>query len=147
MESVTGERHSIASSSIIGDDNDTTSISTLDRASRQWMVKASQGDYHVLAKKLKDDPGLAKHTDFISGYTALHWAAKRGNLNVVKLLVGGYSVHVNQKSHGGYTPLHLACQFGHQEIFDILVETFGADSHLRDNSGRKPIHYLNVVRQ
>ena len=37
-----------------------------------------------------------------------------GNLDMVKLLAGNYSVPVNVKSHGGYTPLHLACQFGHQ---------------------------------
>ena len=146
MERMPGERQTRPSSSIRGEDNDTTSMTTLHLTSRKWIMKASQGDYHVLAKMLKENPGLAKHTDFISGYTALHWAAKSGNLNVVKLLAGGYCVPVNQKSHGGYTPLHLACQFGHSEVFDILIKAYGADSHLRDNSGRKPIHYLNVVR-
>ena len=61
---------------------------------------------------------------------------------MVKLLAGGYSVHVNQKSHGGYTALHLACQFGNQELFDILVNAYGADPHLRDNSGRKPRKFM-----
>ena len=65
-------------------------------------------------------------------------AAKHGNLDMIKLLAGSYSVQVNLKSHGGYTPLHLACQFGHQEVFDILVKAYGADPHSRDNSGRKP---------
>ena len=109
------------------------------------MVKASQSEYHSLAKMLKDDPRLARQKDFISGYTALHWAAKRGNLNVVKLLAGSYSAHVNAKSNGGYTPLHLACQFGHRDVSDLLIETYGADQHLRDNSGRKPIHYMTIV--
>ena len=31
-----------------------------------------------MVKMLLDDPRLAKHKDFISGYTALHWAAKHG---------------------------------------------------------------------
>ena len=73
MTSMPGDRQSRASSSIRGDDNETSSISTLDQTSKQWMVKASQGDYHALAKMLKDDPRLAKHKDFVSGYTALHW--------------------------------------------------------------------------
>lgn len=142
-----GERQSRGSSTVRGDDNETSSISTLDQTAKQWMVKAAQGDYHSLAKMLQDDPRLAKHKDFVSGYTALHWAAKHGNLDMVKLLAGSYSVQVNQKSHGGYTPLHLACQFGHQEVFDILVKAYGADPHLRDNSGRKPRQYMVVQDQ
>ena len=77
MSSMPGDRQSRASSSIRGDDNETSSISTLDQTSKQWMVKASQGDYHALAKMLKDDPRLAKHKDFVSGYTALHWVINR----------------------------------------------------------------------
>ena len=73
MSSLPGERQSRASSTIRGDENETSSISTLDQTAKQWMVKASQGDYHSLAKMLKDDPRLAKHKDFVSGYTALHW--------------------------------------------------------------------------
>merc|ERR1712226_1502964 len=147
MTSISGERQPRASSSIRGDENETSSISTLDQTAKQWMVKASQGDYQALAKMLKDDPRLAKHKDFVSGYTALHWAAKHGNLDMVKLLAGSYAVQVNQKSHGGYTPLHLACQFGHQEVFDILVKAYGADPHSRDNSGRKPRQYMVVQDQ
>ncbi|CAB4067482.1 unnamed protein product [Lepeophtheirus salmonis] len=96
-------------------DDDTSSISTLDQNVKQWMIKASQGDYHALVKMLLDDDRLAKHKDFTSGYTALHWACKYGNLDMVKLLCGNYKVDVNSKSHGGYTPLHLSCQFGNQE--------------------------------
>jgi hypothetical protein len=34
-----------------------------------------------MIKMLQDDPRLAKHKDFISGYTALHWAAKHGKFS------------------------------------------------------------------
>ena len=88
---------------------------------------------------------LAKSKDFITGYTALHWAAKHGNLDLVKLLAGNYQVDVNVKSHGGYTPLHLACQFGHQEVFDILVKAYGADPNTRDNAGKKPRQYMQLT--
>ena len=66
----------------------------------------------------RDDPKLAKHKDFVSGFTALHWACKHGNMDLVKLLAGNYGVPVNIKSHGGYTPLHMACQHGHQDVFE-----------------------------
>ena len=67
-------------SSVLRDDesHDSSSISTLDQTVKQWMVKAAQGDYLSLVKMLRDEPKLAKHKDFTSGYTALHWAAKHG---------------------------------------------------------------------
>lgn len=123
-------------------DDDSSSISTLDQTAKQWMIRAAQGDYHSMVKMLLEDPRLAKHKDFISGYTALHWAAKHGNLDMVKLLAGNYSVPVNVKSHGGYTPLHMACQFGHQEVFSLMVKVYKADPHIRDNAGKKPRQYM-----
>jgi ankyrin repeat protein len=64
-------------------------------------------------KMLRDDPRLSKAKDFTTGYTALHWAAKQGNLDLVKLLAGNYQVNVNVRSFGGYTPLHLGKIFPH----------------------------------
>ena len=127
------------------DSHDSSSISTLDHVSKQWMVHAAKCDYIGLVKMLRDDPRLAKSKDFTSGYTALHWAAKHGNLDLVKLLAGNYQVDVNIKSHGGYTPLHLACQFGHQEVFDTLVKAYGADANARDNAGKKPRQYMQLT--
>ena len=68
-------------------DHDSSSISTLDQVVKQWMVAAAKCDYTTLFKMLRDDPRLAKAKDFTSGYTALHWACKHGNLDLVKLLV------------------------------------------------------------
>jgi len=127
------------------DSHDSSSISTLDQAVKQWMVAAAKGDYHTLMKMLRDDPRLSKAKDFTTGYTALHWAAKQGNLDLVKLLAGNYQVNVNVRSYGGYTPLHLACQFGHQEVFDLLVKAYSADANMRDNSGKKPRQYMKSV--
>ena len=88
---------------------------------------------------------LVNFKDFINGYTALHWAAKQGNIEVIKLLAGKYQADVNIKSYGGYTPLHIACQHNYHEIFDILVEKFEADQNIRDNSGKKPRQYLQLT--
>ena len=93
-------------------------------ALRTEQSASSSREVDGLRSLLRGHPNLLDHRDFIHGYTALHWAAKRGNLNVVKLLAGSYSAHVNAKSNGGYTPLHLACQFGHRDVFDILVERY-----------------------
>ncbi|XP_059484022.1 uncharacterized protein LOC132201680 [Neocloeon triangulifer] len=70
---------------------------------------------------------------------ALHWAAKHGNLDVIKLIAGAYQVNPNIRS--GLTPLHLAVQFGHDEVRDLLIRVYGADPDIRDFSGKKPEHY------
>ena len=106
------------------DTTDSSSITTIDPTVKQWMVHTSKGDYQTAAKMLTENPKLARHRDFTNGYTGLHWAAKHGNLDMVKLLAGTYQANVNVKSHGGYTPLHIAAQHNHQEVFDLLVQVF-----------------------
>ncbi|ELR60228.1 Ankyrin repeat domain-containing protein 43 [Bos mutus] len=85
--------------------------------------------------------------DFMSGFTALHWAAKSGDLEMVQQLVevarrGGARVDVNARSHGGYTPLHLAALHGHEDAAVLLVVRLGAQVHVRDHSGRRAYQYL-----
>ncbi|KRF84947.1 uncharacterized protein Dvir_GJ13806, isoform C [Drosophila virilis] len=76
-----------------------------------------------------------------SQYTALHWAAKHGNEDVVKLIAGTYKADVNAKTHGGYTPLHLATQFGRQNIYELLWNVYKANRDIMDWSGNKPLDY------
>ena len=40
-----------------------------------------------------------RHRDFTCGYTALHWACKHGNLDMVKLLAGTYQVTKSRQTH------------------------------------------------
>ena len=104
------------------DTTDSSSITTIDPTIKQWMVMTSKGDYQAAAKMLMENPKLARHRDFTNGYTGLHWAAKHGDTDLVKLLAGTYQANVNAKSHGGYSPLHIAAQHNHQEVFDLLVQ-------------------------
>ncbi|XP_076335970.1 uncharacterized protein LOC143239064 [Tachypleus tridentatus] len=72
--------------------------------------------------------------------TALHWAAKHGNADVIKLIAGTHRVDVNVRT--GYTALHIAAMAGHEGIMELLTSTYEADPSIRDYSGRKPHHYL-----
>ncbi|XP_025190538.1 ankyrin repeat domain-containing protein SOWAHB isoform X3 [Melanaphis sacchari] len=122
------------------DEEDTISMTSLDPKTKEWVVKSAKCDYQALAKLASENSGIAKFKDPITS-TALHWAAKHGNMDLVKMLAGTYSVNVNAKTNGGYTPCHLALQFGHEEIYKILIESYGADPNVRDYSGRKPRQY------
>ncbi|XP_018301397.1 ankyrin repeat domain-containing protein SOWAHB isoform X1 [Mycetomoellerius zeteki] len=128
------------------DEDDSASVaSQLDGKSREWLVRASQGDYQALAKLAAEEPRLTRLKDPTSGYTALHWGAKHGNENIVKLIAGTYKDYiksVNETTNGGYTPLHIAMQFGHENIFNLLVQVYGANQDIRDYSGRKARQYL-----
>jgi len=100
------------------------------------------GDSDTITKMLKDDPTLVDTQDITSGYTALHWAAKIGNMDLIKLLAEDYKSNVNAKTNGGYTPLHISCQFGHQDVFNVLIRMYRADHSIRDNSGKTARQYF-----
>uniref|UniRef100_A0AAQ4Q8U9 Sosondowah ankyrin repeat domain family member Aa n=1 Tax=Gasterosteus aculeatus aculeatus TaxID=481459 RepID=A0AAQ4Q8U9_GASAC len=96
---------------------------------------------------LLQDTRLAQKKDFMSGFTALHWAAKNGNSEMIHRLVDtprrrGTYVDINSKAHGGYTPLHIAAMHGHGEVAALLVQRYGANVNERDHDGKKASHYL-----
>ena len=69
------------------------------------------------------------------GTTALHWAAMRGDAEMVTvLLYAGANVRATTRL-GGYTPLHLASQRGHEAVIEALVKS-GANPNLRDRHRR-----------
>ncbi|NXS52518.1 SWAHA protein, partial [Brachypteracias leptosomus] len=120
----------------------------LEEAEHQWLVMAAGGQWtQQLHGLLLGDASLAARRDFISGFTALHWAAKNGNCDMVTNIIraaekGGAHVNVDARSHGGYTALHLAAIHGQEKVITMLVYSYHAKTDLRDYSGKKPHQYL-----
>ena len=67
------------------------------------------------------------------GLTPLMWAATKGNLEVVKLLLA-QNVDLDKISNEGKTALILAAENGRFEIAQHLIDN-GADKDIRDQSG------------
>lgn len=120
----------------------------LEASEHEWLVNATNGRWnHKLHGLIMTDSDLAGKRDFISGFTALHWAAKSGNTEMVKLLFdlsqrNGCSINVNERSFGGYTPLHIAAIHECKDVILMLTRDYNSNVNIRDNSGKKPYHYL-----
>ena len=72
--------------------------------------------------------------DPMTGHTALYCAARTGNVEAVKLLIGrGAESDLSQRTKS--TALHAASYFGHADIVRYLLES-GADYRIANNSQR-----------
>ncbi|XP_075050584.1 ankyrin repeat domain-containing protein SOWAHA [Mixophyes fleayi] len=132
----------------VSEENKYSDVVPLVPYEHKWLVNATNGRWnHILLGLIMNDSELADKKDFISGFTALHWAAKSGNTEMLNLLFdlsrkGGISINVNVRSFGGYTPLHIATIHERKDVIILLIKDYNAKVHLRDNSGKKPYHYL-----
>ncbi|RDD47693.1 Ankyrin repeat domain-containing protein SOWAHA [Trichoplax sp. H2] len=111
----------------------------LDAEEHDWMRWSSMCNIHLLKTLLEKDESLLDRRDFVS--TALHWAAKQGNADVVGFLCG-HGADANIRS--GYTPLHLALMHDHEDIAKLLIIKYKADPSIRDYSGKRPGSFMNL---
>jgi uncharacterized protein len=72
------------------------------------------------------------------GMTALHWAARRGDVDLVKLLLtAGANARATTRL-GSYTPLLMASEMGHAAAIEALLAG-GADLQVKTASGVTPL--------
>lgn len=74
-----------------------------------------------------------------SGYTALHYAARAGHLEICRMLLEA-GIGVNERTHGGgATALHRAAMMGREPILKLLL-AHKADALLQDSDGKTALH-------
>uniref|UniRef100_UPI001EAF17B7 ankyrin-2-like n=1 Tax=Oncorhynchus gorbuscha TaxID=8017 RepID=UPI001EAF17B7 len=73
-----------------------------------------------------------------NGITPLHVASKRGNTNMVALLLDR-GAQIDAKTRDGLTPLHCAARSGHDPAIELLLER-GAPILARTKNGLSPLH-------
>ena len=80
-----------------------------------------------------------------AGYTALHIAVTKGNIDIVTLLLD-QDVNVHGVTIDGKTPLHIAVDKGEEIIIQKLL-TQKADPNLKDVLGNTSLHLAVRVKQ
>ena len=72
-----------------------------------------------------------------TGFALIHFAAKYGNADLVRLILKRKSFY-NLRTSEGLTPIHLAAMYGHSEVVLILLQR-GVVFNLPDKRGRTPL--------
>ncbi|XP_077078212.1 ankyrin repeat domain-containing protein 12 isoform X2 [Siphateles boraxobius] len=72
------------------------------------------------------------------GETPLHMAAIRGDVKLVKELIG-LGADVNVKDFAGWTPLHEACNLGYYDVAKVLIGA-GAEVNTQGLDDDTPLH-------
>ena len=84
---------------------------------------------HTIDLNARDDDGM----------TALHYACKAGNRDIVHSLWVICHHHINARNNHEMTPLHFACKNGNANIVNLLL-TSNIDLNARDDNGWIPLH-------
>ncbi|KAH8707504.1 ankyrin repeat-containing domain protein [Phaeosphaeriaceae sp. PMI808] len=80
----------------------------------------------------------------LSLLTPLHYAAERGMIDAVRLLIE-FGFDVSAKDNHNNTPLHLAAVTGSYQVFANLVQA-GADVNSESRYGWTPIDQASISR-
>ena len=98
---------------------------------------AGLGKVAELTAALQRDPALV-HARDPQGRTLFHWAAMKGNLATIALLLAR-GADVNARDGDGNTALHLAAQAGYLPLTDTLVQR-KADVNATNQLGQTALH-------
>ena len=82
---------------------------------------------------------IDKHTVGEDSFTALHFAAFRGNIPILRLLLK-YDANLNCANVNGVNLLHVCAQ-GDSPVSLLYLMEKGLDLHSKDACGRTPLHH------
>ena len=88
---------------------------------------------------LKNGPDISSHSD----QSLLSWGAERGNITLVKILLGTSKVDISSKSKKGRTPLSWAAERGHDTVVQQLLARSDVEADSKDShAGRTPLSWV-----
>ena len=104
------------------------------------LMLAAFNDNQQVAKRLLQVPTIKVALANKEGWQAIHFSARRGNLEVTNLLLAK-GANVNAKMNDGCTPLILASMNNNLKLTSRLLDHKDIDISLGENDGMQAIHY------
>lgn len=118
-------------------DWDKTKVESRNAADESPLMLASlKGILPVVAKLVEKGADVNK-----PGWAPLHYAATRGHLDVMTLLLENHA-YIDAASPNGSTPLMMAALYGSPSAVKLLLEA-GADPTLKNTQGLTAIDFAN----
>jgi ankyrin repeat protein len=107
------------------------------------MVCASEGKVNSLDTLLQFKPDLELRDT--SGRTALHFACRAGNIEVVKRLLQLKQIDLDSQTNGGVTPLMCAVESGNIEVVEECLNC-GCNPLIADGLGTTALDLAKKYR-
>lgn len=104
------------------------------------MIAALEGQLDICAQLIAKDADVNK-----TGWTPLHYAASRGHLDVIRLLLENYAF-IDAASPNGTTPLMMAAQYGSDDAVKLLLDE-GADPLLKNQKSLTAIDFAQIANR
>ena len=104
---------------------------------------ACRGGYVAVAKAILDynhDRAQEFIEAHVQGSTAMHFAAKSGDVDMVKVLLG-YRANPSEQNYAKVAPIHIAAEHGYTDIASVLLGCDDSCKDLLDEQSRSPLHY------
>ncbi|MGB8366787.1 MAG: ankyrin repeat domain-containing protein, partial [Candidatus Babeliales bacterium] len=106
---------------------------------KQFLAAAKEGNI-AFCKDYLQEGGNVNAADE-NGYTALHYAAEKGDLYIVRYLVDAKHIDlIAQENAQKNLPIHRAAEYGHEQVVAFLAE-YGSPINKQNNDGFSPLHY------
>jgi hypothetical protein len=108
------------------------------RRGRTQLHFCAKNGFTTSVKRLLSIRNINVNVKNVYGMTPLHDAARKDNVEIVRLLLQN-GAEVNARSIDGNTPLHFAAFQGHVDILHLLVEN-GVDLEAQSINGWRVLH-------
>jgi ankyrin repeat protein len=113
----------------------------------QLNLKSLQGETPLMLAALENNGPLAKLLILKgadvnqSGWTPLHYAATKGHVDMMRLMIEHHA-YLDAESPNGTTPLMMAAHYGSAMATKLLLEE-GADPRLKNKLGLSALDFAN----